>query len=176
MHDKTASRVSELITIWDGGRFKTRVHSFSLRLSGNEADPASQSDWAKRNMSSSPAKKRPLKSTTADLSQATNVAMAVVVLRLVVCLLALVASVDASWVDPDTPQQGQTTKALTKGDDRKYELVCFVAGSCKCCGRGSGKRFLWLTFFLHSFSGFFWWVWACGADLSWRLWSKVDCD
>jgi len=73
-------------------------------------------------MSASLAKKRPLKSTAAVRGPATKVAMAVL-LRLAVCLLALVASVDASWVDPDTPLQGLTTKALTIGDDRKYELV-----------------------------------------------------
>lgn len=29
----------------------------------------------------------------------------------------------AGWVDPDSPQEAKTTRALTKGDDRQYELV-----------------------------------------------------
>lgn len=31
--------------------------------------------------------------------------------------------VQGSWVDPDTPKAGRTTKPLTKGDNREYELV-----------------------------------------------------
>jgi len=30
---------------------------------------------------------------------------------------------DGSWVDPDTPIPRQTTEAMTRGDDRQYEVV-----------------------------------------------------
>lgn len=29
----------------------------------------------------------------------------------------------AGWVDPDSPLEAQTTRALAKGDNREYELV-----------------------------------------------------
>jgi len=36
---------------------------------------------------------------------------------------ALALCCDAGWVDPDTPINRQSTKALTWGDHREYELV-----------------------------------------------------
>jgi len=42
----------------------------------------------------------------------------------VILLFSLVAStVDAGWIDPDTPEAGLTTSALTIGDDREYQIV-----------------------------------------------------
>jgi hypothetical protein len=41
----------------------------------------------------------------------------------ILCILA--DAVNTSWVDPDTPEKGQTTASLTKGDDRQYTLVSF---------------------------------------------------
>ena len=31
--------------------------------------------------------------------------------------------VQASWVDPDTAEEDRSTRAYTRGDDRKYQLV-----------------------------------------------------
>jgi hypothetical protein len=35
-----------------------------------------------------------------------------------------VVTVQASWIDPDTPQQYHTTQPLTAGDLRDFRLVC----------------------------------------------------
>ena len=34
-----------------------------------------------------------------------------------------IQAVQADWVDPDTPEAGRKTKALSPGDNREYELV-----------------------------------------------------
>jgi len=45
---------------------------------------------------------------------------------ILLALVALSQCCEASWVDPDTPIHQQHTKAMTHGDDRRYELVgCF---------------------------------------------------
>jgi hypothetical protein len=47
-----------------------------------------------------------------------------VFLTAVIYLIGLqIPSARASWVDPDTPTAGRTTKALSHGDHREYELV-----------------------------------------------------
>lgn len=47
--------------------------------------------------------------------------------RFVSCISALLllvpAFTGAGWVDPDSPKDALSTQALTKGDDRQYELV-----------------------------------------------------
>jgi hypothetical protein len=49
------------------------------------------------------------------------------VAEIVVAVLLLVVlcsrSTDASWVDPDSPQQVRNTISLAKDDDRRYQLV-----------------------------------------------------
>jgi hypothetical protein len=42
-------------------------------------------------------------------------------------LLVGVAVVQASWIDPDTPEQYYTTKPLTTGDQREFQLVRYFS-------------------------------------------------
>ena len=47
--------------------------------------------------------------------------------RLSCCVFALLLTLaTAGWVDPDSPLEVHSTRALTNGDNREYELVRFM--------------------------------------------------
>ena len=72
-----------------------------------------------------------------------------------ISVISLGTPSSGSWVDPDTPEKFQATRALSDGDDREFKLVrCFFCGNAHL-------TFLWtmtkwdLTFnirILHRFS------------------------
>jgi hypothetical protein len=41
----------------------------------------------------------------------------------IVVLCLLISRISAGWVDPDTDLAYYSTQALTKGDDREYNIV-----------------------------------------------------
>lgn len=42
-------------------------------------------------------------------------------------LLLFIIQALGTWVDPDTPEKGLTTAALSPGDDREFELVSILS-------------------------------------------------
>lgn len=62
-------------------------------------------------------------------------------------IFTLAARCDADWIDPDTPEKGRTTKPLTVGDDREYELV---SRSMSKAGGESAEGQRRVSFFLES--------------------------
>jgi len=75
--------------------------------------------------------------------------MDLVLLAATLVFSSLFLHTDASWVDPDTHKKFRRTEALTKGDDREYELVRELSEQCsRNCGTSC------LTFFCQTYDSF----------------------
>ena len=90
----------------------------------------------------------------------------------------LFLNVDGSWVDPDTPERFRKTEALTKGDDRKYELVCEPFRWSKYGGSSCLTFFKSNVWLLQVFSDEFEQdgrTFHDGTDPRWTAINKNDC-
>ena len=48
-------------------------------------------------------------------------------------LFLIFGRIEAGWVDPDSPREARSTKALTNGDNRQYELVSSLQSKDQRC-------------------------------------------